>query len=171
MTSAGTAATAVLVATRNRVELLQRLLRSLEREAQSSAESIEIVVADNGSSDGTPSMLAAWAGAGSGRKSVRVDEPGKSRALNRALAATNAPLLAFVDDDEEVADGWLDALLRFCAEHPEYAAATGRVLPPPDCTDPRLRELMSWYGTIAFFDGGDAVHDKQAIYGGNMVLR
>jgi len=100
-----------------------------------------------------------------------VEEPGKARALNRALALSTAPLLAFVDDDEMVAPAWARGVVAFCAAHREYDAGVGSVLPPLSFQDPVLRERLDWYRTIAFFDGGDAVRDMDTLYGGNMVLR
>jgi GT2 family glycosyltransferase len=159
----------VLVATRNRAASLERLLHSLET-ARSGLD-VQIVVADNGSTDATADLLRSWAGAAPYRVCVQVELPGKARALNRALLEVHAPLLAFVDDDEQVSPQWCAEIVAYCAAHPEYAAAIGRVLAPPDLTDPELLTRLAWYRTIAFFDGGDAVRDADTLYGGNMVLR
>src|SRR4051794_16680161 len=43
-------------------------------------------------------------------------EPGLSRARNRALRWADGEVLAFVDDDAVVEDGWWDALRRRWAE-------------------------------------------------------
>lgn len=161
----------VLVASRNRRELLAELLRSLDVAAAAAEAAVQVIVADNGSTDETPAMLRQWSAAEPERVAVRVDEPGKARALNRALASSTAPLLAFVDDDEVVAPEWVRGLVAFCAAHPEYDAGVGSVLPPPSFQDPVLRERLDWYRTIAFFDGGAVVRDMDTLYGGNMVLR
>jgi GT2 family glycosyltransferase len=161
---------AVLIATRNRVASLQALLESIDMSRQRAAAGVQVVVADNGSSDETPELLRRWAAGGEGRDAVRVDLPGKSRALNTAISRAQAPLLAFVDDDETVAPDWIAGILRFCAAHPGYAAASGRVL-PPEAADAELLERVAWYRTIAFFDGGPAVRDLDTLYGGNMVVR
>src|SRR5262249_8385768 len=131
----------------------------------------EVVVADNGSSDATAPLLRRWCAEAPTHVVVRVDEPGKSRALNQALHHARAPLLAFVDDDETVASAWLQGILALCADHPEYHAAIGRVLPPPEVTDAEILTRLACYRTIAFFDGGDVVHDVHTLYGGNMVVR
>lgn len=161
----------VLVASRNRSTLLAELLRSIDAAAVVSGSPVQVIVADNGSGDDTPALLAAWSAALPERVSVRIDEPGKARALNRALERSTAPLLAFVDDDEVVTPEWVRSLLAFCGARPEYDAGVGSVLPPPSFTDPVLRERLDWYRTIAFFDGGPAVHDMDTLYGGNMVVR
>src|SRR5262249_25639013 len=124
----------VLVATRNRAISLQRLLDSLERTQATAGRAAEIVVADNGSSGETPAVLAQWSTSAPTHRTLRVDEPGKSRALNHALRRASAPLLAFVDDDEAVDATWMEGILAFCERHREYDAAIGRVLPPRDVT-------------------------------------
>jgi glycosyltransferase involved in cell wall biosynthesis len=159
----------VLIATRNRASSLARLLHSLEVAA--AGLDVETIVADNGSTDRTPEVLRTWAGSTPRRRWLRVELPGKARALNHALVEARGPLLAFVDDDEQVAAEWCREILAFCAAHPQYAAAIGRVLPPPDLTDAELLARLAWYRTIAFFDGGDSVHGVDTLYGGNMVLR
>lgn len=73
----------------------------------------EVLVADNGSRDATREVVAAAArrwphvrfvDASSGR--------GPGGARNVGVAAAKAPVVAFCDADDVVADGWLDALLR-----------------------------------------------------------
>jgi glycosyltransferase involved in cell wall biosynthesis len=160
----------VLVATRNRAPALARLLQSLEAAQAAAQIEAEIVVVDNGSTDDTAALLAHWAVAAPGRTRLNVEQPGKSRALNCGLHHARAPLLAFVDDDEEVAPAWLAGIVGFFRAH-DYHAGVGRVLPPPDFTDPDLRRRLDWYRTIAFFDPGDRVCDARVLYGGNMVLR
>ncbi|MDX6719909.1 MAG: hypothetical protein QOJ63_2163 [Solirubrobacteraceae bacterium] len=51
--------------------------------------------------------------------------PGLAAARNAALAASDADVLAFVEDDVVVAPGWLDALRAAWDAAPEHAAAVG----------------------------------------------
>lgn len=170
MTADTPPAVSVLIATRNRAAALARLLQSLAAAQVETQTPVEIIVVDNGSTDDTAARLARWAAEAPGRVTLRVEQPGKSRALNCGLHQARAPLLAFLDDDEEVAPGWLAGIVAFFREH-DYHAGVGRVLPPTDFTDPDLRRRLEWYRTIAFFDLGDRVCDAQVLYGGNMVLR
>jgi glycosyltransferase involved in cell wall biosynthesis len=171
MTSVAEPALSILVATRDRAPLLVQLLRSLEVAQSVAATACEILIADNGSTDDTAAVLERWVAGAPGHMRLRVDTPGKSRALNAALQHARAPVLAFLDDDEQVAPAWMQELMAFCSAHPEYDAAIGRVLPPPDLTDPEVLSRLAAYRTVAFCDYGDAVCEAETLYGGNMVLR
>lgn len=163
----------VVIATRNRASRLQRILDSLEaaRCAAAAAET-EVVIADNGSTDDTAALLERWSAAGSGRIHIRVEQQGKSRALNGALAVARGALLVFTDDDVEVPPDWLRAVVTFFAEHPHYAAAMGRVTVPPDiCDRDLLARVHRYRGAVPLFDRGDAVCDVDDMYGCNMVVR
>jgi glycosyltransferase involved in cell wall biosynthesis len=86
---------------------LERFLNALERVP--AAPKWDIVVADNGSLDGTAELLSA---AEKRLPLVRVFEPrrGKSRALNAAIRSAEGGLLVFADDDIIPEPGWLSAL-------------------------------------------------------------
>jgi glycosyltransferase involved in cell wall biosynthesis len=161
----------VLIATRNRAALLGKLLRSLDTTRAAAAVGSEIIVVDNGSTDVTPELLEHWRAEDSGHVHVREPQPGKSRALNRALRVARGTLLAFVDDDEAVGTAWMAEMAAFFATHPYYDAAIGRVLAPPDVRDREVLTRLAAYRTIALFDHGDTVRDEQMLHGANMVLR
>jgi GT2 family glycosyltransferase len=162
----------VIVATRDRQASLRRTLRSLELAQQQSGAEVEVIVADNGSRDTTAEVLAAWESGAEHRRTIAVPTQGKSRAVNAALALATASLLAFTDDDVEVDPGWIAAILQFFADHPEYAAAMGRVrLPPRQAADRDLLDLIEEYRTIPLFDRGDGVCDLDELYGANLAVR
>lgn len=125
----------VLVCTRDRAALLADCLRSLV--ADQCATSREIVVVDNGSSDGTRAVVeeAARAATGASIRWVLEPEPGLARARNRGVAEARGELLLFTDDDVIVQPGWTDALVAAFAD-PAVGATGGRILagwpkPPP----------------------------------------
>ena len=72
---------------------------------------------------------AAVAGAartsGADIRVLNADEPGLAAARNAALAATDADVLAFVEDDIVIAAGWLAALRGAWERAPERVAAIG----------------------------------------------
>ncbi len=159
----------IIVATRDRAEKLRRLLDSLER-LDAPPVPFEIVVADNGSSDETPELLAQWSLQGPSRVVVHVAEAGKSRAANLAIAASRGELLAFIDDDVTADPRWLVELWNYF-EHHDCAAAQGTVDWPEEArADPRLHARLEKFGTIV------RVHQSpeapsQRLTGANMAVR
>jgi glycosyltransferase involved in cell wall biosynthesis len=97
----------IVVPTRDGGERLERVLDALER--QRGAPDFEVVVADDGSTDGTPERLA---GRPSGRRVTisRGAASGPAAARNRGVRAAAAPRIAFLGDDTEPEPDWLAAL-------------------------------------------------------------
>jgi glycosyltransferase involved in cell wall biosynthesis len=62
--------------------------------------------------------------------------PGKSHALNRALAAVETDLIAMVDDDHRVQRDYLQAIAHAAATHPAATLFCGRILPDWDGSEP-----------------------------------
>src|SRR5438094_7910688 len=105
----------VIIATHNRCNLLDDCLTHLARQAFIPGD--EIVVVNNGSIDGTPAVVARHA-RGSAVPLVYVEEPvpGKSYAVAAAVRVAKGDVLAFTDDDVNVAPTWLDSIRRAMAD-------------------------------------------------------
>lgn len=110
----------VLIPTRNRARLVARALDSLLAAAVPERLTVNITVVDNGSSDGTRSLLEWMAARHRGRIQV-VNERrcGKSRALNAGIAATTGELVGMIDDDEEIDANWYREVLRAFEADPQ----------------------------------------------------
>ncbi len=159
----------VIVPTRDRARSLTNLLESFDRLTPPPVP-YEIVVADNGSTDETPRILARWRAAGPRRHVVRVPEPGKSRACNAAIAASKGQILAFVDDDVVVEPAWLAEIWDYFTRHDCFAAQGSVVWPPEATQDPELYRLLDRYRTIVHLDlDPDTVRTK--LTGANMAIR
>jgi glycosyltransferase involved in cell wall biosynthesis len=141
----------VVIATRNRSVLLARTLRAVAAQRWP-AEQMDVIVADNGSTDDTRAVVEQCAAAGMPVRYVYVVEPGKSYAVNVALRLTRGELIAFTDDDVQPDPEWLAGLVRAVEETAaDYVA--GRILafweaPPPAWMSPSL------YGVLAIPDNG-----------------
>lgn len=99
----------VIVSTRDRMSTLPRTLESVRASAAAAAGCrVQLVVVDNGSTDGTADYLRALAASAS-FDVTRVNEPvaGLSRARNAGVAAATGAILAFTDDDCVVSAGWI----------------------------------------------------------------
>lgn len=88
----------VVVPTRNRAELVARLLHQLA--SLDPGPSYEVIVVDEGSSDGTPDLLRRFADL-HGFTIIRHDEPrGLPAARNAGLDAATGEYIAWIDDDD-----------------------------------------------------------------------
>ena len=111
---------ALVVATRDRASLVRRFLVPLAGTA--AAQGWEVVVADQSVNGETQALLEPLDGV----RYVR-SEPGLSRARNAAVRASSGEIVAFCDDDVEVAPAWFHEVLRLFDEHPDAGAVCGPV--------------------------------------------
>lgn len=103
-------------------------MRSCLQSVRADAGNTPIVVVDSASR--SPGAVAAVA-AEYGATLVRVERPGASRARNAGWRHTDAPLVAFVDDDCTVLSGWA-ATLRRTANDRAVSFVTGRAEAPAE---------------------------------------
>lgn len=82
----------VVIATKDRAALLDAALASLR--AQQDAPELQLVIADNGSTDGTKAVAEKH-----GARYVYVEEPNRGKARNAGIAAASGDVILFVDDD------------------------------------------------------------------------
>jgi len=110
---------ALLVPNWNGGQRLARLLCSARRQTCSFAE---ILVVDNGSSDGSPEEAERR-----GARVLRLEANlGFARAVNAGLKHVSAPWLAIVNNDVELAADWLERLFEACRQSDVWFA-TGRL--------------------------------------------
>ena len=163
----------VVICTRDRAAVVGRAIDGALAEARAAGG--EVLVVDNGSTDGTATLLAALAARHAPVLRVtREPEVGLSAARNRGLAEMRGAVAAFLDDDAVPRPGWLAAL---CApfRDPRVACAGGRILlrfqtPPPAWLTPALHPALSAY------DLGDAPRtvrygEANYPYGANVAFR
>jgi mycofactocin glycosyltransferase len=94
-----------------------------------SAGVAEVVVVDDASPDGA--AIASVTAAHGARLIRHAVNRGPGAARNTGLAATSAPVVAFLDSDCTASRGWLDALVPLF-DDPRVAAVAPRVRPRPD---------------------------------------
>ncbi len=129
----------VLVCTHNRVELLGRVIASLDAARRPADWTVRLFVVANACTDGTHDFLAARANAGDGLPLAWIAEPvpGKSNALNRALPLLEDAVIAFVDDDHRVHTDYLAEIALAAGRWPEAGILCGRILPDWDGSEPQ----------------------------------
>ena len=109
---AGGPCVSVVIPTRGRPASLERAMRSVFAQTKVALDAVELVIVDNDASQGArPTVERLTAEAPFAVVYACEPAPGVASARNRALVASRAPLIAFLDDDEEASPGWLAALL------------------------------------------------------------
>jgi glycosyltransferase involved in cell wall biosynthesis len=131
----------VVISTRNRAELLARCLRSLLESRTTVA--FEIIVVDNGSTDGTRGVTESF----QGNRAIPVHyiwEPrqGVSHGRNAGIARAAGRIRAFTDDDIVVSRGWVEEIHQLLEQRRDIDCIGGPVLPlwsdpPPHWLDSR----------------------------------
>jgi GT2 family glycosyltransferase len=104
---------AVVIPVHGHLALTLRCLDSLARATGTTP--FEVLVVDDASPDGTREALAEVAGL---RVLALDDNVGYLRAVNTGTQQVDTPYLCLLNNDLEVEDGWLDALVRTLDEDP-----------------------------------------------------
>lgn len=143
----------VVMSTYNRAEMLPAALDALL--AQSPSVSYEIIVVDNNSTDDTPGVVRRYVQRDPGRvRYVFEAAQGLSHGRNAGVRAAQGRILAFTDDDVEVAPDWVDQVWRAFQQYPDAAYIGGRVLPRWQAPPPRWLTDAHW-SPLALQDYGD----------------
>src|SRR5690606_949366 len=104
---------AVVIPTLRRPDSLERALRSVFAQAGAPDRLAAVVIADNDPGGSAAALVDRLRGeAPVPLTYAHAPVPGVATARNVGLAATDAPLIAFLDDDEAASPGWLAALLQ-----------------------------------------------------------
>ena len=104
----GDPAATVLMSTRDRAEHLRPTLDLILAAGRHAPFEVEVLVVDNGSTDGTAALLAEMARTNPEIVVTRDPVPGKSGALNRALGLVRGRAVVFTDDDVHVPVTWFE---------------------------------------------------------------
>jgi glycosyltransferase involved in cell wall biosynthesis len=145
----------VVIPARNEGRWISACIESVKRQAYPAAL-FEIVVADGGSSDGTPDLAAA---AGARIVSAGPVHPGAVR--NAGASDCRSDLLAFVDGDCEVGPDWLAAAIELFSD-PSIGAVGG------GCT---VDSTANWVERSWVSDPPERPEDVSALPGASMIVR
>ncbi len=163
----------VALCTHNHADRLARTLIDLQS-LRAPREPWELLVIDNGCSDGTPDLLAhhGWPAKWQVRV-VREERLGLSNARNRAVADAHGDYVIFMDDDETPDADWLRAFERLIdAHHPDAFGGRIRVLFEDERPAWLRDELLGFLGELNRFDQVTPLTEPGAsFYGGNFGFR
>lgn len=116
----------VIITTYNRADLLVK--RAVPSALNQNYRNAEIIVVDDGSKDNTREVLRPFLASGK-IKYLFQENRGLSAARNRGVKESHGEFIIFLDDDDELIRGYIDAVVdKLLASSPEVAAvATGIV--------------------------------------------
>lgn len=162
----------IIIPTRNRARSLKKLLESLEALECPDGVEVEILVADNGSTDDTEQMLREEQikARPPALKALREERRGKASALNSALRVTSGDYVLILDDDVVVDAQLLKKHLDAYATT-TFDAVQGRVLPGLDeqgreANTKKIREY-----NIPVIDYGKELREIRGLTGTNMSFK
>ena len=118
----------------NEESLIGDCLASVIREVERSGARCEIIVVDNASSDKTAQIARTF-------PAVTVVYEGKKglvHARHAGFEASSAELVANIDADTQLPDGWIDTVLTSFEKNPDLVALSG----------PYVYHDMAWYNRI-----------------------
>ncbi len=155
----------IVIPTRDRLPYLEVALASLA--AQAHAAGAEVLVVDDAGASEAARALAASHGA---RYEPHAGPRGLNVARNTGVAHAQGELVAFLDDDVEVAPGWLRALTSAADAHPDVDVFAGRITArlegaraPRSCGRERA--------PITTLDLGPEDAEARFAWGANMAVR
>jgi glycosyltransferase involved in cell wall biosynthesis len=165
----------IVICTHNRSKLVRSAVEHLLAQ-QTSALEMEIIVVDNNSTDDTAEVVQALL-RGARMETAYLFEraQGISYARNTGWRRARAPIVAFTDDDVEVAPDWTERIVRAFEEHPETDCVGGKVLPHWPFEPPRWLTRDHW-APLAILDYGDMPlrldhDDPRCLVGANFAFR
>ena len=97
----------VVIPTYNRLDTLPEVLQALEDQAE--APTFEVIVVDDGSTDGTPSWLSGYRPDRLDLRCFHQPNSGPALARNHGMAEARGARVAFLGDDTVPSTGWLAA--------------------------------------------------------------
>lgn len=162
----------VVLPTFNRAGSLRQAIAALQRQSLDCSR-YEVVVVDNNCTDGTAELLAAITDPRI--RSVRESRQGLSYARNAGIAAARGDIVAFTDDDVEVAPDWAETIVGSLDAHPDVDGVGGRVLPAWMNGHPRWLTRAHW-APLALQDHGDSkrlfdLSNPIGLVGANVAVR
>ena len=134
-----TLSVSTVIPTYNRAHLVHRALESAL--AQSTTHD-EVIVVDDGSSDGTEQALALYRDR---IRYVRTPNRGAGAARNRGIQEAGRDLVAFLDSDDEWMPGKLELARRFLAARPDVLFVFSEFAVTDREGGVRRRHLFEWH--------------------------
>ena len=156
----------VVICTRDRVRSLERTLEIFSAQKFSGEYAYEVIVVDNGSSDGTEAFVRRWIEKYPDHvRYIAEPRKGLTFARNAGIESAVGEIIVFTDDDVLVDSEWLNEIYHEFGSDPELLVLGGRVLPGSDDLQRVSLQVSQERRTFVFPDPGFF------LMGANMAFR
>jgi len=159
----------VVIPTYNRRSILEKCLLALEQQAlPSEVEAYEVIVVDDGSTDGTPTWLKDEASRFPHVRMVEQEHGGPAEGRNRGVDHARGDVIVFIDSDLVVTESFLACharALRRCWQRRgdrlcfTYGAVINTANFEHPTTEPHKLQDLSW----AYFATGNVAIDREVL--------
>lgn len=166
----------ILIATYRRPDLLKLTLESILRTPAPAGLDWGVIVVDNNSRDATPQLVASFEPRFAGRLRYVVEtKQGLSHVRNAGIAASQADIVATIDDDEELTPTWFQSLHDAFSD-PSVDYIGGPYHPRWEVQPPDWLPVEGYPGVVGVVDCGPVAADygpgfAGAPVGGNSAFR
>lgn len=159
------------ICTYNRASVLPGAIESLLQQRLSPTD-YEILIVDNGSTDGTPAVIQHYQATNANLRSCVAPVLGLSHARNLAVQQARGEIIAFLDDDAVAAPQWLAALLAAYDAFPNAYLVGGKILPQWQATRPAwlTDQLLPSLSVVDFGEQVRTLQEPQFLWGANFSL-
>lgn len=175
----------IVICTHNRVDLLAKVVDSINDAAKATNAHVTLLVILNACSDSTVDYLHSYEKERVVTQNIAIrwaeePKPGKSYALNLALTLVSGDIVAFVDDDHRVDNEYLKSIHELSVSNPDATMFCGKILPDWDGREPYWAHYYGDYVIyplpVPRYDEGNTEKEIMASTGplpggGNLVMR
>lgn len=169
----------IVIATKGRLDGLQRLFASLTKIPDWQEIRPEVIVGNNADDPSLArsvrELVEAIDRQVGGVRHLREENPAqlraKCRTQNIAIGQVGGDIVAFIDDDVEVTPQWLRAVCDFFADGAFDAMQGSILIPPAMQNDQEFLRVYHRYRTIPFVQYEPRVMEITTLTGANMAMR
>jgi glycosyltransferase involved in cell wall biosynthesis len=122
----------VVIPTYNRMRLLSLCLSQLLSQQKHPYECYEIIVVDDGSTDGTPDHLSQLTASQPAISYIQQANAGHAVARRTGFLKARGEIVVSLDDDCIPTTGWINEIIQVFKQHPDIALVCGKIENPTD---------------------------------------